>query len=328
MSKEDFLKKQVECYTKFYAPCITNEPPKKIKKQSAFGEIEETVLSDKYSVTLHFIQRTSIGADIEFLEQIEESRREKDFESVNNCIFQKERTHILNIYDGWYSDEFLSLLEAYACGDGETVEQTLPKELELCEYGYDFYVAGCNITRAMHYRDEDLFEQIEPQIEKFINGKAAKWERSAIAFLYAVVKGEFEKTGIYLLDMCKSYRRVSLAGASKKFCIYAHGIYCIAMEYLSEKDLKKIELPDIDNFDKGYAHWRKKYKDIKPKAYYIYPENMNLVNKAFELPVPKMSILREEGRWGHLIKNTEDMKNQFVQWLKEQEQQENLQNVN
>ena len=30
----------------------------------------------------------------------------------------------------------------------------------------------------------------------------------------------------------------------------------MAMRYLSEEDFAKIEMPDIDNFDKEYAQWR------------------------------------------------------------------------
>lgn len=316
MNKEEILEEMVETYEKHYAPRITNEPPKVVKRQCVFGESEELVLSDKYSITAQFVAN---GSDGELLQQAEENRDKKDWEAVNNCIFQKERGWILNIFDGWYSDDFLELLEAYACGDIETVEQTLPKELELCEYGYDFHVVGCNLMRAIHYKDMKMFQQIVPQIEKFINGKASKWERSAITFLYAIVKGELETASNYLFDMCKGYKRVLLGGASKKFCIYAHGIYCIAMEYLKEEDFAKIQMPEIDNFDKEYAQWRMKNKDITPTPYYVFPESMELVNLAYKLPVPKMTILREEGKWGHLIKNTKDMRNQFVQGLKEHE---------
>lgn len=315
MSKEEVIKELEEAYAKHYVPRMTNEPPRMVKRECVFGETEVLILSDKYSVTAQFVGNCSL--QLELLDQAEESMVEKDWEAVNDCIFQKGRAWLLSIFDGWYGDDFLQLLEAYACGDMETIEQTLPEGLELCEYGYDFDIVGSNLMRAIHYKDKEIFEQIIPQIEKFINGKAAKWERFAIAFLSAIVKGELDAAGGYLFDMCKSYKRVLIAGASKKFCIYAHGLYCMAMRYLSEEDFAKIEMPDIDNFDKEYAQWRILHKDIQPKAYYVFPENMKLVNLAYELPIPKMTILREEGKWGHLIKNTKDMRNQFVQGLKD-----------
>lgn len=154
MTIEEYIEELVQLYTEKFLPRINDESPKMVKTyHDMFGKSKHLVFTDKYLVTVQFV---SGPCYMKILQQVEERREEKDWEAVNSCIFQKERSWILEVFDGWYCSDFWKLLEAYACGDLETVERCLPEGLELREYGYDFEVVGCNLMRAMHYKDEQM----------------------------------------------------------------------------------------------------------------------------------------------------------------------------
>ncbi|MGE7687666.1 hypothetical protein ACQKMI_00485 [Lysinibacillus sp. NPDC097214] len=246
-----------------------NEILKEITKSMSFG-----LLKTNYDIWL----------DECFLHQ--------DWQKWNNLIFQQMRYQLLPGCGGGYdhSQNTLHILEAFACGDNETMERILPSELGLTKNGYPFYIVMSNLLRAMWYRDEILLQKALYAAEKFVGTKRPQWERSGAAFLLSLHKEDVEAMGKHLQNLCSGYMRADFSKAMKQLCVPAHGLYCLAQNLLPAEIFQQIKIPEHKNFSQGFAKWRNENPHPILNLYFEYPEPLEILNQIYVAPVAKSII--------------------------------------
>ncbi len=222
----------------------------------------------------------------------------KDWQGLNNLIFQTNRHDLLPSVSSGYDHcfLFLNLLNAFACGDVDSIERMFPFELGLTSNGYPFYLAAGNLFIALWYRkngmDKEgaLLKKALPKAEKFITTKKPQWERAATAYLLALFHEDIAEAQKQLQEVCKSYMRSDMAPMKKVLCVEAHGLYCLAQYLLPQEMVQQMEMPEYKNFSKEYAKWREEHPKPEPGLYFAYPAPMEIVNRMYLAPVAKTKL--------------------------------------
>lgn len=222
----------------------------------------------------------------------------KDWQGLNNLIFQTNRHDLLPSVSSGYDHciLFLNLLSALACGDVVSIERMFPFELGLTSNGYPFYLAAGNLFMALWYRKngmdekEELLKKALPKAEKFITTKKPQWERAATAYLLALYHEDMEEAQNQLQMVCKSYMRSDMAPVKKILCVEAHGLYCLAQYLLPKEMVQQINMPEYKNFSKEYAKWRVEHPEPDLGLYFAYPAPMEIVNQMYLAPVAKTRL--------------------------------------
>ncbi len=210
----------------------------------------------------------------------------------NDLIFQQMRDNLLPGCAGGrdHSTNLLHILEAFACGDNETIERILPHELGLTKNGYPFYVVMSNLLMAIWYKDEKLLPKALTAAEKFIGTKKPQWERSGVAFILALHTEDVEGMGENLQKMCAGYMRADFSKSLKQLCVPAHGLYCLAKKLLSAEIFQQVKMPEHKNFSQGFANWRNENPHPVLNLYFEYPEPLETLNQIYKAPVAKSII--------------------------------------
>jgi len=216
----------------------------------------------------------------------------QDWQKCNNLIFQQMRYRLLPGCSGGYDhcQHALHILEAFACGDNETMERILPSELGLTKNGYPFYIVMSNLLRAMWYKDEILLQKALYAAEKFVGTKKPQWERSGVAFLLSLHNEDVEAMGKHLQNLCSGYMRADFSKAMKQLCVPAHGLYCLAQNLLPAEIFQQIKMPEHKNFSQGFAKWRNENPHPILNLYFEYPAPLEILNQIYEAPVAKSII--------------------------------------
>ena len=311
MDKEAYFQKVRAEYQKFILDKIKANP-------EYFGDLETR--------TAGLMGQQLFVNPYDFKEGFYNAVQEKDWQSVNDYLFQEMRYWFIPrsqddiSYD--HCSYFMHVLEAYACGDEQILENAYPYELGLTTYGYNFYVVGSNLVIAKYYHDEALLEQAMAAAVKFTGGRASKWERLAIQFLLDVLNKDLESAGETLLNVCKGYSRVHFFPmmAIEDICIPAHGLYCIAKSWLTDEEFAKITMPKQKAFLQDYAQWRIDNPTPILKPYMVYPEDMDIINRIYAVPVVKTMLrMQRETELSKLrpAKNDAEMHKVFLAILKQ-----------
>ncbi|WP_060209940.1 hypothetical protein [Sporosarcina koreensis] len=216
----------------------------------------------------------------------------QDWQKWNDLIFQQMRHNLLPGSSGGYDHcrNFLHILEAFACGDYETMERILSSELGLTKNGYPFYVVMSNLLIAMWYQDETLLPKAIEAAEKFVGTKKPQWECSGVAFLLSLHKEDAEEMGEHLQNFCSGYMRADFSKAIKQLCVPAHGLYCLAKIILPSEVFQQIKMPEHKNFSQGFAKWRNDNSQPRLNVYFEYPEPLEILNQIYMAPVAKSII--------------------------------------
>lgn len=246
-----------------------NEVLKAITKSMSFG-----ILETNYDIWL------------------EECFLHQDWQKWNNLIFQQMRYNLLPGCNGGYDhcQNFLYILEAFACGDNETMERILPSELGVTKNGYPFFVVMSNLLMAMWYRDEILLPKALEAAEKFVGTKKPIWERSGVAFLLSLHTEDVEGMETHLQNLCSGYMRADFSKALKKLCLPAHGLYCLAQNILPADIFQQIKMPEHKSFSQGFAKWRNENPQPRLNLYFEYPALLEIINQIYMAPVAKSII--------------------------------------
>lgn len=311
MDKEAYFQKVRKEYQEFILDKIKANP-------EHFGDLE-TRAAELMGGNLFLLP-------YEFKEGFYDAVQEKDWQSVNDFIYQDMRFWLIpmkNCFGGYdHCSYFIHMLKAYACGGEQILENVYPYELGLSTYGYNFYVVGSNLVIAKLYHDEELLEQAVAAAVKFTGGKASKWERQSIQFLLDVINKDLEAAGENLLNVCKGYSRVHYFPmiVIEDICIPAHGLYCIAKSWLTDEEFARIAMPKHKAFLQEYAQWRIENPAPTLKPYMVYPEDMDIINKIYAVPVVKTTLTMEresERSKPHPVVDETKMHKVFIERLKQ-----------
>lgn len=246
-----------------------------------------------YSVLEVMVRSISYGLlKTDYDRWLDECFSHQDWQKWNDLIFQKMRYNLLPGCVGGrdHSTNLIHILEAFACGDDETMERVLPHDLGLTKNGYPFYVVMSNLLMAIWYKDEKLLPKALAAAEKFIGTKKPQWERSGVAFILALHNEDAEGMGENLQNMCTGYMRADFSKSLKQLCLPAHGLYCLAKNLLPNEIFQQIKMPEYKNFSQGFAKWRNENPHPVLSLYFEYPEPLETLNQIYKAPVAKSII--------------------------------------
>lgn len=310
MDKEKYFTEKLEEYKEVVIDKINASP-------EFFGDLETR------SVYLMGLQPLFLNPE-EFKEGFYEAVQNKDWQSVNNYIYQEMCYWLIPSHDGGNGYDhcayLFQVLAAYACGAEYILENIYPYELGLAENGYELYVAGLNLIIAKYYDDEEMLKKARNLCSKFIAGRFSKWERSVIKFMSDILDKDFEEANVSLLNVCKGYSRIEKPMQSiEDICIPAHGLYCIAKNWLTDDEFNKIKMPVNKSFLQDYAQWRVNNTHIDLKPYMVYPNEMDIYNRIYAMPIAKTLLKKyrfsERSKVQNVIDN-QRMHKIFVEDLK------------
>lgn len=223
---------------------------------------------------------------------LEECLLQKDWQKLNDLIFQQMRYRLLPGSSGGYDHcrNTLHILEAFTCGDYDVMERILPLELGLTKNGYPFYIAMSNLLMGMWYKDEELLQKAMDAAEKFVSTKKPQWEHSGVAYLLALHKEDVEAIGKHLQEFCSGYMRADFSKAMKQLCVPAHGLYCLAEKLLPIELFQQVQMPEHKSFSQGFANWRMDHPHPSLNLYFEYPAPLEVLNQILMAPVAKSII--------------------------------------
>ena len=235
-----------------------------------------------------------------------------DYELLNNSIYHYSKHRLLVIQDGGYDHcgYFWKVMDGMACNYKEVIGKCYPIELGLCTNGYPLYIVASNLLMSLWYKNQQWMEIAYPAGEKFLSQKKGLWEKAIVAYLMALSNKDMDKATEELSNVCKYSTRLDHPKLYKCLCIEAHGLYQIARYILSEEDFNRISLPDNDNFCKGLISWQREHEyPEKGKFILHYPNELDVMNRILELPLPVSNLL---GSGKKKIVDVEQMKKAMV----------------
>lgn len=285
MDKDKYLKDILVEYEDIVLKNLEN-PDNKVRRPEKFADLEAACVHYLGSV-LSFLNPAH------FKEGFYDAVQIKDWQSVNDFLYQETLFWLIPGSLGSYDQcfYFITALEACACGAEHVLEHIYPYELGLSQNGYPFYVIGSNLLIAKYYNDDGMLTIALEAANKFVTSKASRWERWVIQFLLDVINRECNAANNSLLEVCKGYSRVQKPLQSiGDICIPAHGLYCIAAQWLTEEEFINIKEPNHKVFLQEYAQWRRINEKPKLNPYMIYPEKMDIINKIYTMPVAKTTL--------------------------------------
>ncbi len=282
MDKEKYLEDILVKYEDIVLKNLEN-PANKARQPEQYADMEAVCVHSLGSV-LSFLNPAH------FKEGFYDAVQTKDWQRANDFLYQETLFWLvpgnLESYDQCFY--FITALEAYACGAEHVLENIYPYELGLAQNGYPLYVTGSNLLIAKYYNDEEMLVIAIEAANKYVKSKASRWERWVIQFLLDILDKDYAAANNSLLEVCKGYSRVQKPLQSiEDICIPAHGLYCIAAQWLTVEEFTNIKMPNHKAFLQEYAQWRRVNRNPHLKPYMIYPEKMEIINKIYSMPVAK-----------------------------------------
>ncbi|HBI62752.1 MAG TPA: hypothetical protein DDY31_16355 [Lachnospiraceae bacterium] len=283
MDKEKYLKEKLAEYQEFVVNQVNKNP-------EHFGDLVER------SAWLMGHQPLYMNP-YEYKDGFYDAVREKDWQSVNDYLYQETCYRLVPSADGGpgvdHSFYIHWAIEAYACGAEHIFQNIYPYELGLTDYGYRYCVVCSNLLIAQFYNDDKMLHYALTAADKFTKSRAGKWERTVIQFLLDILNKDFEAANVELLNVCKGYSRIDKSMyAIEDICIPAHGLYFIAKSWLIKEEFTQIKMPVHKMFLQDYAQWRLDNTSAVLKPYMVYPPKMDIINKIYAMPVAKTQLTK------------------------------------
>lgn len=248
--------------------------------------------------------------------------KNEDWPGLCRVINQRSKGDMLPVIYGGYNYEthFHCMLECFACGNIQAMERILPPELaQVKNYNYPFFPVAAHMLIGLWYKDKSVLEWAVPNAERFLAGKKANLlEKSMIAFLLDLTRGDTAKAGEDLSNVCKGYPRDQrYVLGTRPFCTLAHGLYCLAQIILPEGDFQAIKMPKHKNFLPKFALWRRENPEPDLPLWFRYPEDMPLLNAIYDAPPAKLVLCppapddKEQKWYAHDVKWVDNYVNEI-----------------
>lgn len=187
---------------------------------------------------------------------------------------------------------WLPTLAAFACGEDDVTERTLPRELGLPRNGHPFDVLMSSLLVSVWYREEKWLATALTAAERFCAQKRPKWQKAAVWALIALQNEDIPATQAALQRLCEGFPHSDFSSEEKQLCIPAHGLYCFALQILPREKSAMLAMPEHRNFSKEYAAWRRENPSPAHRLYFEYPSPMELFNQLLLAPVAKSMLKR------------------------------------
>ena len=94
----------------------------------------------------------------------------------------------------------------------------------------------------------------------------------------------------HLQKFCSTFGRTDAPKFEKRLYVFAHGLHALARYFLPFELFKEIKLPKNENFSKFYAKRLFQNEIPKPKLYFTFPPELELINVILSAPVAKTLV--------------------------------------
>ena len=165
-----------------------------------------------------------------------------------------------------------------------------PKGLPPSKNGYKFLCVMHDLLTAMLWQDENLLAPALEKARTFAESKKPANEREAVKFVLALHEKDVAAMSEHLQKFCSTFGRTDAPKFEKRLYIFAHGLHALARYFLPLELFKEIKLPKNENFSKFYAKRLFQNEIPKPKLYFTFPPELELINVILSAPVAKTLV--------------------------------------
>ncbi|OJJ29231.1 hypothetical protein [Campylobacter concisus] len=258
---------------------------------SIYGQIKEKNLNE-YDFLCEFIRLLSFLRARCYDIYLEKCLADGDAERLNDLIFQYAKLNLLPGCSGGYDqcERLIPAFFAIACGDTDGMTRIFPKGLPPSKNGYKFLCVTHDLLTAMLWQDENLLTPALEKARAFAESKKPANEREAVKFVLALHEKDVAAMSEHLQKFCSTFGRTDAPKFEKRLYIFAHGLHALAHYFLPLELFKEIKLPKNENFSKFYAKRLFQNEIPKPKLYFTFPPEFELINVILSAPVAKTLI--------------------------------------
>ncbi|WP_103582410.1 hypothetical protein [Campylobacter concisus] len=223
---------------------------------------------------------------------LEKCLADGDAERLNDLIFQYAKLNLLPGCSGGYDqcERLIPAFFAIACGDTQSMARIFPKGLPPSKNGYKFLYVTHDLLTAMLWQDENLLTPALEKARAFAESKKPANEREAVKFVLALHEKDVAAMSEHLQKFCSTFGRTDAPKFEKRLYIFAHGLHALVHYFLPLELFKEIKLPKNENFSKFYAKRLFQNEIPKPKLYFTFLPEFELINVILSAPVAKTLI--------------------------------------
>jgi len=256
-----------------------------------YTEIKEKNLNE-YDFLCEFIRLLSFLRARCYDIYLEKCLADGDAERLNDLIFQYAKLNLLPGCSGGYDqcERLIPAFFAIACGDTDGMTRIFPKGLPPSKNGYKFLCVMDDLLTAMLWQDENLLAPALEKAHAFVQSKKPTNEREAVKFVLALHKKDVAAMSEHLQKFCSTFGRTDAPKFERRLYIFAHGLHALAHYFLPFDLFKEIKLPKNENFSKFYAKRLFQNEIPKPKLYFTFLPELELINVILNAPVAKTLI--------------------------------------
>lgn len=225
-----------------------------------------------------------------------------DYCGLNNVLFQTSRRLLLEQSIIHSSNDHSRLCwdipNAFACNDFDIIESFLPRDLEANS-------PLAVLMMLIYYKDENLKGNVFEKVKNILACKIALWERYNLEYLVALNNRDLEAVNKCLVELCKAYQRIGYPKEKRDKCFASevHGLYRFA-RVADPEFFAKITRPKHPSFSENFELWQADNNYPKGELFYIYPDELDYMNKIFAAEIPKPVLC--EYKDGRKVKMRQD----------------------
>lgn len=125
---------------------------------------------------------------------------------------------------------------------------------------------------GLWYKDEKILNIAVSKAVKFSQSKKPLWERSAVRFLLGIYKKDAEILRESFKEICALISRIDINEYDK--IATPHGFYAMALHF----GFDDFTLSNCKNFNADFAKWQRQNLNYKPKLYFKFKGELELLN--------------------------------------------------
>lgn len=226
----------------------------------------------------------------------------QDYEILNNALYQTSRQKLLatgiTASGSDHCNALMDALLAFACNDFKIIDHFFPKELPHSKG--EFYTENSvNLIKVLYYDEADLKDEAVKNASHFLNKKITLWEKYVVLYLLALLHRDLPQINHCLKELCVAYQKLGKFTATKlDKCIAfpIHGLYRLA-QIIDADFFSKMTYPKHPSFLDDFEIWQKDNYYSKGKLFYVYPKEMDYLNKIIEAQLPFVTLTKSQNSY-------------------------------
>jgi hypothetical protein len=236
-----------------------------------------------------------------------------DFENLNNVLFQTSRQCLLNkgmLASGTdHCNVLFNTLNSFSCNDFKVIDYFFPKELPQSK-GKFYTEVSVNLLKVLYFKQKQFENEAIEKANKFLSKKITAWEKFVVLYFKALIEQNSSEASICLQELCTAYQKMEHSVSklhnklAKCFAFEVHGLYRFAM-IVNKELFEEIKQPTHNCFLIEFETWQKERNYPNGKFLYIYPIEMDYMNRVFEAELPTVELYNPYPDKKELYKNVD-----------------------